>query len=50
MMGWKAWDTYDREAHVRWEALPWRERYGWRVIASRALRACAVLDHAPDQT
>ncbi len=36
-MGWRAWDAYEREAHERWKALPWRERYDWRAIASVAI-------------
>jgi len=38
-MGWKAWDAYDREAHERWKALLWRDRYDWRAIAGLALVA-----------
>lgn len=38
-MGWRAWDAYEREAHQRWKALPWRERYDWRAIAGIALIA-----------
>lgn len=33
-MGWRAWDAYDREAHERWKALPWRERYKLSNIAA----------------
>lgn len=38
-MGWRAWDAYEREAHERWKALPWRERYNWHAIAALALAA-----------
>ena len=36
-MGWRAWDAYDREAHERWKALHWRERYSWRGLVVFAL-------------
>jgi hypothetical protein len=26
-MGWRSQNTYDKEAHERWRALPFRERY-----------------------
>jgi hypothetical protein len=31
-MGWQAWDHYEQDANERWRALPWRERYSWRVL------------------
>jgi len=42
-MGWKAWDAYDREAHERWKALPWRERCDWHAIAGLALVAVVAI-------
>jgi len=41
-MGWRVWDHYDREAHGRWRASPWRERYSWQSIAALALIATLV--------
>ena len=31
-MGWRTQDAYDRDAEARRRALPWRQRYGWRVL------------------
>jgi endonuclease YncB( thermonuclease family) len=43
-MGWRAWDAYEREAHERWKALPWRERYSrqklWLIALLLAFAAC----------
>jgi len=41
-MGWRAWDAYERYAEERWRALPWRERYNWRVIFRTALAVAFV--------
>jgi hypothetical protein len=42
IVGWGAWDNYEREAHERWRALPWRERYSGRVIFKLALIAALI--------
>ena len=41
-MGWRAWDKYDSEAHERWQALPWRERFPLRILLPLALLAILV--------
>jgi endonuclease YncB( thermonuclease family) len=41
-MGWRAWDRYETDAHKRWQALPWRERFPLRVILPLALLAAFV--------
>jgi hypothetical protein len=48
-MGWRAWDAYEREAHERWKALPWREKLPRLILAVIALTTFATTINAtPD--
>lgn len=38
-----AWDAYEREAHERWKALSWRERYPSHVILRIAILVAVVV-------
>jgi hypothetical protein len=42
-VGWRAWDAYEREAHERWKAMPWRDRFSPRYMTGLIVLAILAI-------